>query len=32
MPSAEWLFIERVQGTKSACDLIFDSINGIFGQ
>jgi hypothetical protein len=30
--SADWMFIEPVQGTKSACDLIFDSINGIFGQ
>jgi hypothetical protein len=30
--SAGWMFIEPVQGTKSACDLIFDSINGIFGQ
>lgn len=29
---ADWMFIEPVQGTKSACDLIFDSINGIFGQ
>ncbi|CAI8969240.1 Alpha/beta hydrolase [Pseudomonas sp. IT-232MI5] len=30
--SADWMFIEPVQGTKSACDLIFDSINGIFSQ
>lgn len=30
--SADWMFFESVQGTKSACDLIFDSINDIFGQ
>ena len=30
--SADWMFYEPVQGTKSACDLIFDSINDIFGQ
>lgn len=30
--SADRMFIEPVQGTKSACDLIFESINGIFGQ
>ncbi|SMQ23765.1 hypothetical protein SAMN04488483_1184 [Pseudomonas helmanticensis] len=30
--SADWMFIEPVQGAKSACDLIFDSFNGIFGQ
>lgn len=30
--SADWMFIQPVQETKSALDLIFDSINGIFGQ
>jgi hypothetical protein len=27
-----WMFIQPVQEAKSALDLIFDSINGIFGQ
>ncbi|MGQ3851530.1 alpha/beta hydrolase [Pseudomonas capsici] len=30
--AANRMFIEPVDGTKSACDLIYDSINGIFGQ
>lgn len=30
--SADRMFIEPVQGKKSACDLVFESINGIFGQ
>lgn len=30
--SADWMFIQPVQETKSALDLIFDSINGFFGQ
>jgi hypothetical protein len=27
-----WIFIQPVQEANSALDLIFDSINGIFGQ
>lgn len=30
--SADWMFIEPVQGVKSSCDLIFDSVNGTFGK